>query len=155
MTVMKDEDIQKKGVVFVMYNYCRHREEVDFQREIHKLRAAMPYRTDAAHYCYDDASLRPFVAGIRLFIDPFARFRLRPHYGTPEQIEFELQTFGITSPVIQSFSSVGGIPILFDSTGNPTFETRSQPRFTGADGYVLLSRPFSTAICNYLNLTCR
>ena len=95
MTVMKDEDIQKKGVVFVMYNYCRHREEVDFQREIHQLRAAMPYRTDAAHYCYNDASLRPFVAGIRLFIDPFARFRLRPHYGTPEKIEFELQTFGI------------------------------------------------------------
>lgn len=95
MTVMKDEDVQKKGVVFVLYNYCRHREEVDFQREIHQLRAAMPYKTDAAHYCYNNASLRPFVAGIRLFIDPYARFRLRPHYGTPKKIDFELQTFGI------------------------------------------------------------
>lgn len=95
MTTMQDEDAQKMGVVYVMYNYVKHQEEVEFQREIHQLRCAMPQRTFAAHYCYDDITLRPFVAGIRLFIDPYSRFRLRPHCGTMDDIDFELQTFGI------------------------------------------------------------
>lgn len=64
-------------------------------QNVHSLRGALPQRVDAAHYCYNSAILRPFVAGIRLFIDADARFRLRPHYGTPQSIEFELQTFGI------------------------------------------------------------
>jgi hypothetical protein len=95
MTMMQDVEAQKLGVVYVMYNYCRYKEEIDFQREIHQLRAALPQRTHAAHYCYNDSTLRPFVAGIRLFIDPYSRFRLRPHLGTEEEIDFELQTFGI------------------------------------------------------------
>jgi len=99
MTMMQDEEAQKMGVVYVMYNYCRFKEEIDFQREIHHLRAALPQRTHAAHYCYNDVTLRPFVAGIRLFIDPSSRFRLRPHYGTVAEIEFELQTFGIPTHV--------------------------------------------------------
>lgn len=95
MAAMQDEDAQKMGVVYIMYNYVKHKEEVDFQREIHLLRCALPQRTHAAHYCYDDPTLRPFVAGIRLFIDPYSRFRLRPHSGSMEEIDFELQTFGI------------------------------------------------------------
>ncbi len=95
MTSMQDEEAQKMGVVYVMYNYVKHQEEVEFQREIHQLRCALPQRTYAAHYCYDDITLRPFVVGIRLFIDPYSRFRLRPHFGTMEEINFELQTFGI------------------------------------------------------------
>lgn len=95
MNAMRDEDAQRAGVVYVMYNYCQHREEVDFQREIHQLRSALPQRTHAAHYCYDDRNLRPFVTGVRLFLDKTSRFRLRPHCGTPEEIEFQLQTFGI------------------------------------------------------------
>lgn len=92
---MQDEEAQKMGVVYVMYNYCQFKEEVDFQREIHELRSALPQRTHAAHYCYNDGMLRPFVTGIRLFIDSQSRFRLRPHFGTEDEIEFELQTFGI------------------------------------------------------------
>jgi hypothetical protein len=95
MNVMKDVEAQKNGVVYVMYNYCKHREEINFQREIHLLRAALPQRAHAAHYCYDDIMLRPFVTGILLFIDPMSRFRIRPHYGTIGEIDFELQTFGI------------------------------------------------------------
>ena len=87
------------GVVYLMYNYCRFKEEIDFQREIHQLRAALPQRSHVAHYCYDDGTLRPFVVGIRLFIDQYSRFRLRPHFGTVEEIEFELQTFGIPTHV--------------------------------------------------------
>jgi len=95
MTTMREEDTQRSGVVYVMYNYCQHREEVDFRREIHQLRSALPQKTHAAHYCYNDWKLRPFVTGVRLFMDRTSRFRLRPHLGTPQEIDFELQTFGI------------------------------------------------------------
>ena len=43
--------------------------------------------------------LRPFVTGILLFVDPTSRFRIRPHFGTIEDIDFELQTFGIPTNV--------------------------------------------------------
>ena len=99
MNVMEDTDAQKHGVVYVMYNYCRHREEINFQREIHELRAALPQRAHACHYCYNDVMLRPFVTGILLFVDATSRFRIRPHFGTIEDIDFELQTFGIPTNV--------------------------------------------------------
>ena len=47
---------------------------------------------------------------------------------------FELQTFGRTSPEVESFSSRGGIPILFDADGNSILEERQQPLFSGTDG---------------------
>ena len=92
---MRDEETQKNGLVVILYNYDHYREQVDFNKEVHQFREALPQKMHAAHYCYNDPTLRPFVAGIRLFIDPQARFRLRPHYGSPEEIKFELQTFGI------------------------------------------------------------
>lgn len=95
MNVMKDIEAQKEGIVYLMYNYCKHKEEINFQREIHLLRNALPQRTHACHYCYNDATLRPFVTGIRLFMDPTSRFRLRPHCGTIKELEYELMTFGI------------------------------------------------------------
>ena len=99
MNVMKDTDAQKHGVVYVMYNYCRHREKSPFQREIHQLRAALPQRSHACHYCYNDKALRTYVTGIILFVDATSRFRIRPHFGTIEDIDFELQTFGIPTSV--------------------------------------------------------
>lgn len=44
--------------------------------------------------------------------------------------------FGTNPPVVESFSSTGGTPILFDTAGNrlATPEIRQQPRFTGPDG---------------------
>lgn len=47
---------------------------------------------------------------------------------------FELQTFGRASPEVESFSSRGGIPILFDAAGNSILEERQQPLFSGTDG---------------------
>ncbi len=50
------------------------------------------------------------------------------YFNTPE--------FGQEPPLLQSFSSVGGIPILFDQNGNrlPTPETRQDVAFTAIDG---------------------
>mmetsp|Transcript_26021 Transcript_26021/g.38114 ORF Transcript_26021/g.38114 Transcript_26021/m.38114 type:complete len:239 (-) Transcript_26021:574-1290(-) len=45
------------------------------------------------HYCFDDASLRPFAMGVQLLANWRGRCRFRVHFGP--QIEFELQTYGI------------------------------------------------------------
>jgi Subtilase family len=44
--------------------------------------------------------------------------------------------FGVSPPIIESFSSAGGTPILFTKTGTrlSSPEIRNQPRFTGPDG---------------------
>ena len=44
--------------------------------------------------------------------------------------------FGVSPPIVEAFSSVGGTPILFDRNGNRLENpvVRQQPRFTGPDG---------------------
>jgi hypothetical protein len=42
--------------------------------------------------------------------------------------------FGTTPPRLEPFSSAGGIPILFDTSGNPTYVLRQKPDFTAPDG---------------------
>ncbi len=40
----------------------------------------------------------------------------------------------VTSPLLNTFSSAGPTPILFDTAGNPTFELRQKPEICGPDG---------------------
>jgi subtilisin family serine protease len=48
----------------------------------------------------------------------------------------ETPAFGVSPPTIESFSSAGGLPILFAKNGTRLLspEIRKQPRFTGPDG---------------------
>jgi hypothetical protein len=94
---LKDEETQKKGVVMVIFNVGKMavKENLSFLKRVHKVREGIPKKIVGGHYCYNDSSLRPFVAGLRLFLDKEARRRFRPHYGSHEDIQFELQTYGI------------------------------------------------------------
>jgi subtilisin family serine protease len=49
-----------------------------------------------------------------------------PYFGTP--------AFGTEPPVLEPFSSAGGIPILFDTGGDRTQIMRRKPEFTAPDG---------------------
>jgi len=42
--------------------------------------------------------------------------------------------FGVSPPGLESFSSHGGTPILFDTAGNPVMELRQKPDFVAPDG---------------------
>ena len=96
MALMKDEETQRKGSVLVIYNFCGYHEPANLDSTKHHVRLAMPQRVHAIHFCaFDNPKLRSCVTGIQLFIDSPSRFRLRPHFGTAEEVEFELQTFGI------------------------------------------------------------
>lgn len=95
MTMMQDEETQRKGVVLIMYNYCGYKDQVDLTTSANQLRIAMPQRIEATHICSDDPTHQICVTGVQLFVDPNSRFRLRPHLRTVEENDFELQTFGI------------------------------------------------------------
>ena len=71
-------------------------EELSFMQKIHRVKDGIPKRIVGAHYCFDDDSLRPFVSGLKLYAgDKSLQGRFRPHFGNHENINFELQTFGI------------------------------------------------------------
>src|SRR4029453_2761229 len=42
--------------------------------------------------------------------------------------------FGTAPPLLEFFSSAGGIPILFDLADMPIFDLRSKPNFVAPDG---------------------
>jgi len=42
--------------------------------------------------------------------------------------------FGVSPPQLESFSSAGGIQILFDTSGNPVSESRQKPEIVAPDG---------------------
>lgn len=94
---MKDEDTQRKGIVGIISNFGKHarREPFALLRQVQKVRTGIPKKIVACHYCYDDASLRPFVQGLRLVLARDMRIRFRPHFGDREKMIFELQTYGI------------------------------------------------------------
>ena len=104
---MKDEDAQRKGIVGILSNFGVHarREPIGLMVHLQKMRTGLPKKIVGFHYCFDDAALHPFVAGIRLFLSKEMRTRFRPHFGDPQTIEFELQTFGIPTndhPVLKN-----------------------------------------------------
>ncbi len=47
---------------------------------------------------------------------------------------FETPEFGADPPELEPFSSAGGVPILFDATGNPVSVKRRKPEMTAPDG---------------------
>jgi hypothetical protein len=60
-------------------------------KKVHRLRQGIPRRVVGGHYCFDDASLLPFIAGLRC-----GPTRFRFHFGTHNQnIQCQLQTYGI------------------------------------------------------------
>lgn len=107
MKILQDEETQKLGVVWVVVNFNGFKVSANrFQLAVDVL-SKMPLRVSAAHFCYKDSTLRPYATGFQLFCGENERNRMRMHHGTPEEIEFELQTFGIPTEDL-SLTSDGG-----------------------------------------------
>ena len=98
-TTLRDEETQRKGCVVLIYNdgVMPKREELMTLKRVHHIRQGIPKKVVGAHYCYTDSALRPFVAGMRLFMEQEIRKRMKPHYGTHEELQFTLQTYGINA----------------------------------------------------------
>ena len=91
----------EKGVVVVIYHYepriFGKMLELHFHRhQKHRMANILPVRVDATHFCHRSPLLRPFFAGIQLFIDSYNRFRLLSHCGNVKSVhETLLQTYGV------------------------------------------------------------
>lgn len=104
----------EKGIVVIIYHYEQRifgpMLELRFHRHFkQRMTSVLPVRVDATHFCHRSPLLRPFFAGIQLFIDPHSRFRLLSHCGNVESVhERLLQTYGVPtthSPMASDGSS--------------------------------------------------
>lgn len=68
---------------------------MDFYEEVNEVDMAIPFRCVSFHCCYTNADCHRLATGLQLFASEQDRSRTRLHYGTPDEIAFELQTFGI------------------------------------------------------------
>jgi hypothetical protein len=113
-TLQDDEETQKKGVIMLVDSTgIKSFWDLGFIKKMHKTREGIPKRVVGGHFCYGDASLRPFVAGVRLFLGKGDRARFRPHFGTHEDIKFELQTYGINPTDDHSIQENGSLSLAW------------------------------------------
>lgn len=99
-TTMKDEETQRKGIVGIVSKFgdgTSVQAPLKIFRQLRHIRSGIPKKLTGFHFCCDDAAMRPFVAGISLFMPSDLRTRFRSHFGDQDEIKFNLQTFGILS----------------------------------------------------------
>jgi hypothetical protein len=91
-----DEEAQKRGVVGCMY--CMGG-GIDFDlqlvRNTGRLRNALPVRSDSVHVCYNDPRAVPVFTLAIFIIGAHTRMRFRAHYGSDEECQCQLSSFGI------------------------------------------------------------
>lgn len=94
---IQDEENQLKGMVGVKSNFGEYArlEPFALMRQVDRILTGIPKKIAGMHYCYDDASLKPFVQGFQLFLARDMRTRFRAHFGNHDNLLFELETYGI------------------------------------------------------------
>jgi hypothetical protein len=95
-SVEGDEDVQKRGVVGCVY-YVGAALNLDPQlvRKWGRLRKVLPLRYDSVHVSYNDLRLVPVVSLGMFIIGTHSRMRFRAHYGSDEECQGQLSSFGI------------------------------------------------------------
>ena len=84
MSFLRDEEIQRNGIVICIFNVGKSRmgfEQVPFIRSVHKIRGSVPMRLLAAHYCYDDPLFYSLMVIVTMFAGSRLRARFKAHYG--------------------------------------------------------------------------
>jgi hypothetical protein len=95
-SVEHDEDVQKRGVVGCMYCVGASRNfDLGLIRKWGRLRKALPVRTNSAHVCYNDPRMVPVFSLAMFIMGTHIRVRFRTHYGSDEECQSQLSSFGI------------------------------------------------------------
>ena len=84
MTLLKDEETQKQGMVQIVYN-VNDRWRENFDRDLYlgvaKIRAATPIRVVSVHYCFNDPAFGAIIKLVTTALEMHTRTRTRLHYG--------------------------------------------------------------------------
>ncbi|CAJ1944447.1 unnamed protein product [Cylindrotheca closterium] len=94
MVHLEDEEIQKKGVVSIVYLVGSQIDRQAAWAEP-RLMSIMPMRECAVHICYDNVLLSPIVALARFAVGTLTRLRMRTNFGPFQDCVDGLMTYGI------------------------------------------------------------
>ena len=94
MSLLQDEDIQRKDIVCIKFNVGKKaiQQEFEMMKQTSLMRMAVPDHVVGVHFCYNDPTLRSYIAGIQLLLLKDERERFRAHFGNEQETIFELQT---------------------------------------------------------------
>jgi hypothetical protein len=81
MTALEDVQVQRSGVVALIYNVGTKSVDYELLRNSPKLMESLPFRVVSVHYCYSDVRIRPAMALIQANIGTEGRVRFRAHFG--------------------------------------------------------------------------
>jgi hypothetical protein len=115
MSILDDEETQKKGVVFVAYAIfgphhgqsspdAQLMQKKQLMKKGIKLVRALPLRIRARHVCTDSKSMGLFISILSPLMDRNARVRARVHVGTLNHSSSK-QWIGFTMACLQLYSS--------------------------------------------------
>lgn len=98
MIALEDEETQLKGLVQIIYNVNDQWRD-NFDKELYmgvgKIRAATPIRVVSCHYCFNDPAFGIIIKLVSMALEMHTRTRIRLHYGSDVEVQYELQGFGI------------------------------------------------------------
>jgi hypothetical protein len=96
-SVEDDEDAQKLGVVGCVYivDATLQHTLLPYVRNIANLRNSLPIRINSMHLCYNAPMMIPVVSSIMFIMGAHTRVRCRAHYGSNEECQCQLSSFGI------------------------------------------------------------
>ena len=102
MSLIEDVETQRNGMILMGVNVGpKRRVDREVVFNVHKVRRALPIRTVAIHYCYDDMRMIPMMTLGMLAMGAAGRVRFRPHYGDwRKDISYQLSTFGVPADAV-------------------------------------------------------
>eukprot|EP00529_Nitzschia_sp_RCC80_P004320 CAMPEP_0113482538 /NCGR_PEP_ID=MMETSP0014_2-20120614/22971_1 /TAXON_ID=2857 /ORGANISM="Nitzschia sp." /LENGTH=934 /DNA_ID=CAMNT_0000376059 /DNA_START=347 /DNA_END=3151 /DNA_ORIENTATION=+ /assembly_acc=CAM_ASM_000159 len=102
MSLIEDVETQRNGLILMGVNVGpKRRVDREIVFNVHKVRRALPIRTVAIHYCYDDMRMIPMMTLGMLAMGAAGRVRFRPHYGDwRKDISYQLSTFGVPNDAV-------------------------------------------------------
>lgn len=96
--VLQDEENQKRGLVVINYNTgnCELFEEsIAATIRWKAITKSLPLRFAGFHYCYSNDFNSPLLTEMQLVLQKNLLLRFRKHFGTFENVQFDLEAYGI------------------------------------------------------------
>jgi len=101
-TIEENEDIQRRGVVQVasLYGEFRHTsaQVAEFLLKTKHIHQAWPFHDNCIHLCSDNAFFHAFQRATYAALRKEVRVRLKVHFGSKQEAQYEMMTYGIQLP---------------------------------------------------------
>mmetsp|Transcript_20305 Transcript_20305/g.49792 ORF Transcript_20305/g.49792 Transcript_20305/m.49792 type:complete len:465 (-) Transcript_20305:357-1751(-) len=103
MRMAEEPSSKKYGMVLVYYlsstlsNDNRH---IEFYYRSNLIVKGVPFVVKGNHFCFDNEIFRPIMSAMQLAIGKEMRLRFRSHFGSTIEIQYSLQTFGISGALL-------------------------------------------------------